>query len=222
MSPLNNHKNYLLTNLERLAEAIVCTMGESLCEMVIHDFQEPERSIVWIKGQVSNRTVGGSMSQIGLAMMAEGDHTKDKINYITRTRDGKVLKSATVALRDENDHVFGAICINLDITNLVALEQRLRDFVSNENVEVLTNIHFDNNIAAVGQVMIDEAMQELGMISPPADIEQRVELVQILHQHGFFGIRNSVPLLADYLGVSRTSIYNYLSRGDGNGDGSGT
>lgn len=32
---------HLFSQLERLAEAVVLTIGEPLCEMVIHDFREP-------------------------------------------------------------------------------------------------------------------------------------------------------------------------------------
>lgn len=186
-----------------------------MCEVVIHDFSQAENSIVWIAGQVTRRTRGGSMSQIGLAMMAEGDAARDRINYITRTRDGKTLKSSTVALRDAEGHIFGAICINIDITGVKVLEQVLHNFLGHEGAEVVSNIHFGNNVNEVARVVIEEVTQQLGLTSPPADLQPRIDMVRTLDQRGFFGIRNSVPLLADYLSVSRATIYNYLKEING-------
>jgi predicted transcriptional regulator YheO len=200
---------FLLAQLERVADAMVLTLGETFSEMVIHDFRRPEHSIVWIRGQVTRRAPGGSMSQIGLQMMAEGDDAVDRINYITRTRDGKVLKSSTVALRDADGHVFGAICLNLDITSLSAVEHTLRQFLATDEAQVINNVQFSNTVSEVAQVMLMETVERLGFVGA-LDLDQRVQLVRALEQRGFFGIRHSIPLLADYLGVSRASIYNYL------------
>lgn len=201
---------YLLAELGRVADGIVATFGEQLGEVVIHDFRTPEHSIVYIKGQVTNRTIGGSMSQIGLAMMAEGDEAQDRSNYITRTSDGKIIKSTSVAIRDREGHVFGLFCLNIDITGLTAMEQTLRTFLAGDEMKVLTNIHFSNNLAEVAQALLTEVIQERGMHGPPSEVAQRLEFVRALDRRGFFGIRYSVPLLSDYLGVSRASIYNYM------------
>jgi predicted transcriptional regulator YheO len=201
----------LLTGeLARVADGIVQTLGETLCEVVLHDIHQPEHSIVWIKGNVTNRAAGGTMSQIGLAMLSEGEAMQDRVNYVTRTRDGKILKSTSLALRDGAGRVFGLFCINIDITNLTAMEQTLRTLLAGDEMKVLTNIHFSNNLAEVAQVMLDEVIQQQGLTGPPNDIHRRLEFVRALEQRGFFGIRYSVPLLSDYLGVSRASIYNYL------------
>lgn len=204
-------ETYLVSELQRIADGVNATVGDGLCECVIHDFREPEHSIIWIRGSLTRRTAGGTMSQIGLAMMAEGDDAKDMINYITRTRDGKILKSSTIALRDADGHVFGCFCINLDITSLAAAEKTLRTFISADETPVLSNIQFTNNITEVVQVMIEEATQKIGTQGLLMDANQRQELIRILDQRGFFGIRRSTPVLAEYLGVSRVTVYNHLN-----------
>src|SRR5690606_1018522 len=98
------------------AEAIVNTVGPNVCEIVLHDFRRPENSITHISGTVTNRSVGGSMSQIGVAIMAEGDDAEDRIGYLLRTRDGRQLRSTTIALRDRHGRVSGALCINVDVS----------------------------------------------------------------------------------------------------------
>ena len=44
-----------LDEIKRIGSAIVDTLGEDLCEVVLHDFGRDEDTIVWIKGKVTNR-----------------------------------------------------------------------------------------------------------------------------------------------------------------------
>ena len=47
--------------------------------------------------------------------------------------------------------------------------------------------------------------------SPPImDRDTRVELIRRLDEKGIFQITKAVPLLAELLGLSRATVYNYL------------
>ena len=207
-SKLGLQFNFL--QLENIGSAIVDTIGEDLCEVVIHDLSQDEHSIVWIKGRVTNRNVGGSLSQIGLTLKAQGEDAKDQVNYITRTKNGKVLKSTTIVLRDIDGRVFGLFCINIDITSLVLTQKALDAFLSTDETKQLTDIHFSNSLVDVAQTILDEIIQEQNLAVPPNNVTQRRRFIQALDKRGFFGIRYAVPLLSEYIGVSRGSIYRYL------------
>ena len=205
-------RQYVQEELARAANAIVQTLSPTLCEVVMHDFGTPDASITYIAGDVTKRSPGGSMSQIGLALMAEGDDATDKLNYVTRTRDGKVLRSSTVPLRDDDGTVYGAFCVNLDITSLVTLESAIKELTTGDGMTVLTDIHFGNDTAELAKVLLEDVTNELELGGPPRELSQSLEFVRALDRRGFFGVRYSVQLLADYLGMSRATIYNYLER----------
>ncbi len=202
---------FLLAQVEQIAHAVRDTFGADFCEVLIHDFRQPDHSIVWIEGQITQRHLGGAMSQIGLEMMAQGDEAQARINYSIQTDDGKHLKASMIPLRNAEGHVFAALCLKVDVTHLVALEQHLHRLLAiDTGSSSVTQIHYSDSIADVAQSMIDAAMFELGLRQPPADAARRMQLIGNLKQRGFFGIRRAVPLLADYLQVSRASIYQYL------------
>lgn len=201
---------HMFAQLSVIAKAIVATMGDAFCEVVLHDFRTPEQSIVGIEGNVTHRTVGGSMSQIGLTMLAEGNEAKDRINYVTRTRTQQVLKSLTVALRDERGDVFGAFCINFDVTSIANLSNNLRTFLDGDKSTVITNVHFGNDTAEVAKVLLEEVIAESEPTGTLTDASRIHDFVALLDRRGYFGVRYSVPLLAEYLGVSRATVYNYL------------
>jgi predicted transcriptional regulator YheO len=219
MSESIESEAFFLAQVEQIADGIIQTFGEAFCEVLIHDFRQPEHSIVWIRGQLTRRHLGGAMSEVGLEMMAQGDEAQAKINYVIQTDDGRFLKASMLPLRNADGHVFGALCIKVDITHLLTLEQHLRSLLatdtssSNAGVGMPTSIkhvHYSDSIGDVAQSMIDEAMQQLGMALPPRDTRGRFLLIQALKQRGFFGIRRSIAVLAELLQVSRASIYNHL------------
>src|ERR1700761_8640427 len=95
----------IFATLRPVISGITETFGRN-CEVVLHDFRRPDGTIVGISGNVTNRHVGGSVSQIGMAIISEGDAAQDQYSYITRTPDGRVLKSVTITLRDSRQRVF--------------------------------------------------------------------------------------------------------------------
>ncbi len=115
--------------LQRLAVAITTQFGES-SEVVVHDISgdDTEHTIAVIEnGHVSHRQAGGGASRVVLeAIQRKDDPTLvDELGYLTRTRDGRVLKSSTVYLRNPEGRIEGVLCINYDITELLMAERAI-------------------------------------------------------------------------------------------------
>src|SRR5262245_60153045 len=85
-------------------------------EIVLHDYRIPDRSVVAVAGKVTERRVGSAMSELGLSILGEGDRAQDRLNYLAKAPNGRIVNSSTIVLRDDHNRVFGALCINLDVT----------------------------------------------------------------------------------------------------------
>ena len=109
----------LLDLLEQIAKAIAAQFGSN-CEVVIHELsgKSAYSSIVAIEnGHVTGRKVGDGPSHVVLEQLGhEDDSAKDQLAYLTRTKDGKILKSSSVYIRDESGKVSGILGINYDIS----------------------------------------------------------------------------------------------------------
>jgi predicted transcriptional regulator YheO len=180
------------------------------CEVVLHDFRDPEHSIVEIVGNVTNRKPSGSVTQIGLAVIAEGNAAQDRINYITRTPAGRVLKSSTIVLRDQQDRVFGALCINFDITELRLLSNTIGELVESEHETEPQPIAFVDDVSKVIHAVIDEEELALGRPIDRLNKQDRLAIMQALDGRGVFSLQRSVPCVAEYLQISRATVYSYL------------
>ena len=201
-------KEWLLLALRPVARGIARTFGE-LCEVVIHDFSDPEHSIVWIEGDVTKRSIGGSVTEIGLALIRGGDRQEDLIGYARNTKDGKVLRFSTILLRDPKGHVFGCLCINLDITQVLGFRKAITRLVPEIGGPPLS-VKFTDQIDEVLGRIVEEALAEHSKPARMMSREERLSLIAALDRRGAFQIQRGVPTIAQLLGVSRTTIYKYL------------
>ncbi len=119
--------------LTQIAQGVAVHFG-SQCEVVIHDLrgESMESSIVFIEnGQVSNRKIGDGPSEIVLeTLKKDPDLLKDRLSYLTRTEDGRILKSSTMYIRGNNNAVDYILGLNYDITGLLTIENAVKSLIS--------------------------------------------------------------------------------------------
>ncbi|HET6289568.1 MAG TPA: PAS domain-containing protein [Amycolatopsis sp.] len=205
-----SEQDTILDALAPVADGIAATLG-SFCEVVVHDFRRPEKSVVAIAGSVTDRSVGGSMSEIGMGLLARGDDAEDQLNYVTRTASGKLVKSSTMLLRDSGGSVFGALCVNLDVTALGRLKTLVGELADVGAVTETPTTTFGDDVDAVVDAIVDEHQLRLNKPWAALSREERLDLFRGLHARGVFAVRRAVPQVAARIGISRASAYNYLA-----------
>jgi predicted transcriptional regulator YheO len=192
--------------LRSVVDGLAATLGPA-CEVVLHDFRRPDASIVAIAGTVTSRHVGGAMSEIGLDLLAQGDAAQDKLNYVTRTPEGRTIKSSTMILRDSSGWVFGALCVNLDITGLRLAISSLAALAGHDEVPATPVTVFSDDISEVIRTVIAQEEQRLGRVLHHDTRLGRLEVVKALDSRGVFNLSQAANDVARYLGVSRATIY---------------
>ncbi|WP_426502107.1 helix-turn-helix transcriptional regulator [Dactylosporangium sp. McL0621] len=195
----------ILAALRPVADGIAATFGPT-CEVVLHDYRRGERSVVAVAGSVTGRAVGGALSEIGLAVLAQGDAAGNDLNYVSRTPDGRVVKSSTMPLRDPDGRVFGALCVNVDVTALRQAGDLLSALAGAVPPQPPATT-FTNDFEDVVDALV--RAEELARGRPAAGLGrgERIALLRALDERGVFRVRNAVPRVADRLGVSRSAVY---------------
>jgi len=205
---LSAEKREVFDLLKDVGLALSAMLGKS-CEVVIHDTSDLEHSIVWLEGDVTGRKVGGMMSDVGLESLRKGE-THPVFNYTTYTETGKTLKSCSIWLRDPRGEVYGAFCINLDVTAVQQLQAFLRDLSPDTARADLGETHAQS-LHDLLDAMIAECEYRLGTTADDMTKDQRIQMVRLLEERGAFQVRNSVAYVASRAGVTRKTIYNDLS-----------
>ncbi|MDQ0407955.1 PAS domain-containing protein [Streptomyces sp. NBC_01723] len=209
---LDAERDAVLATLRPVVDGIAATFGP-VCEAVLHDYRDPERSVVAVAGSVTGRTVGGAMSEIGMRVLARGDEARDELNYVTRTDGGTLLKSSTMVLRDSTGAVFGALCVNLDVTAVDRAHALLGSLAGTAGTPAdPPATTFGDDIDAVVEAIVDAHPLRRGAGWAALDRAQRLELFRDLDGRGVFAVRRSVEHVAARLGISRASAYHYLSQ----------
>ena len=116
------NETFLIESLKVVVDGIAGTFG-SRCEVVLHNLRNLRNlshSIIKIaNGHVRGRAIGGAITDEGLRYLKSGRKEDLLINYSSRARDGKLLKSSTMMFRNKKKEPIVAICINFDITDIM-------------------------------------------------------------------------------------------------------
>jgi len=189
------------------------------CEVVLHDFSEPQKSIVAIEnGQVTGRKIGDSITDLALSIWRKGGYGKKKedkiVNYRTKTKDGKILRSSTVFIRDNQKKIIGCLCINYDLTEYLMFNKVVGEFcttidLDKEKLKDETET-FSNTVNEVLENIIQEAIEKVGKPISMMQKNDKLMVAKIVDKKGGFLIKGTVSQLAKEINVSRFTIYNYL------------
>ncbi|GAB7110001.1 PAS domain-containing protein [Streptomyces phaeofaciens JCM 4814] len=197
----------------REAEKIAVALGRmfpGLCEVVLHDLRDPQHAIRRIENNISGRQVGDSATELGLARIADPQYPSVIQNYPNRFPDGRPAKSTSIGIKNAAGEYIAALCLNLDVsvlspvtlalTNLVATDTEHRD----QPLETLRDRNARELRQAVEALSAERAGTPRSLSRP-----DKKALVRRLHSDGYFDSRDAAQTIADLLGVSRATVYNY-------------
>lgn len=200
-------KEYLLDFVSRLVDALGQTFGK-YCEIVVHDFNSPESSIIAIaNGSLTGRKIGDTLDALGFQLL-KNHPAADLLNYRTKTKEGKELRSSSVFLRDDKGQIFGALCVNVDISALLKAQEWVQEALGSASTTI--DERFEHSVDEVLETLIQNAISSIGKNPPDMSREEKVAIVAYLEAKGAFLIRYSVERVAELLGMTKYTIYNYL------------
>lgn len=203
----------LKTNLCSLAHAIALHYGKS-CEVAIHDLtvkNAADSSIIYIEnGEVTGRSVGDGASAVVLEELSQAEQTReDRVGYFTKTTDGKVLKSTTVYIRDEKGKAIAIFSINHDITALSVAAASLTELTAPATASE------PEKITPHVEELLDELLwKSTELIGKPVALmnkEDKQRAVRYLNSKGALLITKSGDKIATYFGISKFTLYSYLT-----------
>ena len=191
-------------------------MFAPILETVVHDLREPESSIIAIyNGHLTSREVGDGATNLGHRLL-EGEFPDVLVGYENESPNGQKMKSSSLAIRDEDDELIGVLGLNMNVTYFKQFGAFIEQFISSERSDHVTS---------------PERFETTpnGMSTPREDIKQAIthyitsqnwdaqrlsyadkrEIVEHLYKNGYFKSRGAVTIIADELGLTRPSVYNY-------------
>lgn len=212
-----------------IVEFLGSVMGEH-CEVVLHDVRNIENSIVAIKNShISHRKLGGSLTDLALSILKNKSYLEKDflLNYAGKTQEGKIVRSSTFFIKDEDGEVIGMLCLNMDVSKMIET-RNLLDTLINGSFELSPNglqlngkspveetnpiEDFHTSIEELTTSIILKTLSEIHIPPDRMSSEEKMEVIQKLNEKGVFLIKGAVSEVATHLKSSEATIYRYLQK----------
>jgi len=194
-SPKKN--NLELKKYIPLVKTIAEMFGKN-CEVLIHDFSHPQHSIVAIEnGHVTGRKIGDPITDLALSVWKKNGYENKKIdrivNYKTKTKNGKILKSSTVFIRNNQKKIIGCICINYDTTVHSMFYKLMDEFCTTVNLNKKKSEKdietFTSDVNEVLKNIIQEAIEKIGKPVSLMLKEDKLMVTKMAEEKGAFSLK---------------------------------
>ncbi len=199
--------------LKRLAHGIASQFGSN-CEIVIHDLtsNNAEHSIAAIEnGHVTGRSIGDPPSQVVLEQLHNSNmQPDDHLGYLTRTPDGKILKSSTIYIPGPEGKVEAIFSINYDISSLLIVDNALKDIVTPVDTEQKEPEKITHNVNELLDYLINKSVELVGKPVALMNKDDKIKAIQFLNKNGALLITKSGDKISKFFGISKYSLYSYI------------
>ncbi len=172
-----------------------------------------DNSIVVIEnGHVTGRKVGDGASHVALEQALSGGAVpEDHLSYLTKTPDGKILKSSTMYIRGKGGKVNAILGINYDISALLMVENAVRDIITSKD----TDPRGPEKIINVNDLLDELIEQSVALVGKPVALmnkEDKMRAIGFLSQSGAFLVTKSGDKVSKYFGISKYTLYSYIDK----------
>lgn len=206
--------SFTLDLLIQLAHGISTQFG-TCCEIVIHDLRKKDidSSIVYIEhGEVTNRVLGDGPSGVVLKTLHEDpEQLEDHLAYLTKTADGRILKSSTMYVREkETSKIEYIFSLNYDITGLITMDNALKSLIETEPAADNSPVEITHNVNDLLDTLIEQSVALVGKPVALMTKDDKVKAIQYLNDCGAFLITKSGDKVSEHFGISKFTLYNYM------------
>ena len=208
---MQTDKEYLLRNLQNLADAVVAMFGRN-CEACVHDLTTLDNSLAYIRGEVTGRKPGAPATDLLVKLINSNDNT-DVHSYRTVSSDGRALKSTTTLIRNSSGQPIAAFCINFDTTEFYNAGQALLPFLGvQETCPAAGTETFAHSVGETMEALFQNAVAAIGKHPTSMSGDERKRLIGALEMDGLFHFKGAVEHVARHIGITRFTVYNYLKK----------
>jgi len=200
-----------LRSYDGVVDGIATLFGKH-CEVILHSLESVERSVIKISnGFNTGRVEGSPITDLALKMLQDISSQNKQCSkaYFTQTKDGQVMRSMTIAIKNRSERTIGLICININLgASFLDFVQELiptpetKDAVSSEN--------FATTVEELVDRSVEETITEINNRTDIANNAKNKHIVISLHQQGIFDIKDAINMVADKLNISKHTVYLYI------------
>lgn len=208
--PFSPVDHEILSSYEAAVDGLAMLIGEH-CEIVLHSLEDLKSSAVRIaNGEHTGRKIGSPISDLALRMLHDmaGEDSSVSKAYFTRAKNGVLMKSVTIAIRNREQRVIGLLCINMNLD--VPFSQIMQTFIPPETQENATSVNFASSVDDLVAQTLEFTIEEVNADRGVSNNAKNRQIVLNLYEKGIFDIKDAINQVADRLNISKHTVYLYI------------
>ncbi len=196
-----------------IGEFISKIMGDN-SEVIIHDINSPENSIIWIdKGHLSGRKIGDSFTNLSVMILNQKEYKEKNyiVNYEGKGKGGRKFVSSTYFIKDDEGILHGFLCINNDVTDYLEFKEqfgKLEKYFSQTTSDYQEEISLPS--ASFSQSIIQDVLKNQNISIVRMKKKEKIKVVKQMQEKGLFDIKGGASDAAKSLKISEPTLYRYL------------
>lgn len=206
----------VLDSLIHIADLLGGSLGARY-EIAVHDLRREEDSVVHVvNGHVTQRQVGQGIRDLLGVLNAPEFENGALLNYqAPASSQDRTIRASTQVYFDESDQPVLALCMNVDVTDLIHARDTLSSLAfpdAGGGMRQLVPGGGARDIGAVLDMMIDEAIEATGNPVEAMTKTDKQAVVRMLDLRGAFHVRHAHTHVAKALRISKESVFRYLQQ----------
>ena len=205
----------ILNSYRDILPGLVLAFGQNTTAALYSAEDDAFLCVAAENGQVDQIEVGAPLEDFASDAVSDeaGAHGKNTIGiYYSRTQDNRSLKCVINIIRNKFRTIIGVLCVRIDVS--IPLHEFMRGFIPVVDNNLANGISDEpaplETVEEMCDHLIDQAISNANDNPQLSTTDRNRFIVQQLNTSGIFNIRGSISLVANELGVSRYTIYNYL------------
>ncbi|MGG4397389.1 transcriptional regulator [Paenibacillus thiaminolyticus] len=201
----------ILESYDSVVEGLADYLGDA-SEIVLHSLEDYQHSVIKIaNGHHTGRELGAPITNLALQMLQEIEQSNSKqaISYFTRSKNNRLMKSSTIAIRGEAGKIIGLLCINMNLDE--PFSQVLQAFVPHPDLESRGQTeHFASSVEDMIQETIERTIEAVDASPDISYANRNKHIIGLLYERGVFNMRDAVTIVANALKITKHTVYLHL------------
>ncbi|TNH05123.1 helix-turn-helix transcriptional regulator [Testudinibacter sp. TR-2022] len=207
--PFTEQDHAILQSYLAVVDGVAALIGEH-CEIVLHSLEDLQRSAIYIaNGHNTNRKVGSPITDLALSSLHHMQTDNVSKPYFTKAKGNLLMKSVTIAIRNQEKRIIGLLCINMNLD--APLSQVIHALIpTGTQPELSAAVNFANSVEDLVSQTVERTIEEINADGSVANNSKNKQIVTSLFEKGIFDIKDAIHQVAERLDISRHTVYLYI------------
>ena len=209
--PFSDADRMVLNSYGAVVDGLAALIGP-FCEIVLHSLEDLNTSAIKIaNGDNTGRKVGSPITDLALRTLQDikGSERNFSRAYFTRAKGGALMKSITIAIKNQEARVIGLLCINVNLD--APFSQVLQSFMPTAEAQAAaSSVNFASDVDELVDQTVERTVEEISADTNLSNNLKNRQIVMELFDKGIFDIKDAINRVADRLNISKHTVYLYI------------